>query len=486
VASNHERLSALDAAFLQVEDATAHMHVGGVLLFDGDPPSYDDLALMIGGRLHRLPRYRQRLAWPPGGLLRPSWVDDPRFDLAFHVRHAALPHPHGEPELSALAGRLFAQPLDRARPLWEVHLVDGVRGGRFALIAKIHHALADGVSGVDIAALLLDVDAHTGADELGDRRAVRWAAPPPPSPAELVAGGTLEQAREGIKALRTLAGGALRRPAETALAVAKAARDATDLVEARLDGAPPTPYNAPIGADRRYVWTRAPLDAVRAVKDRAGATVNDVVLAGVTGALRRHLLRAGEDVEGLVLKAMVPVSTRADDERGALGNRISSVYAPLPVGIADPRERLAAVMTGMAETKGSGQSAGAEAVVAAGDLAPPQVMGLVARQMASPRLFNLTVTNIPGPPVPLYLLGRRLTDVFPLVPLVREHGLGIAVMSYDGALDFGLLACADLVPDLGDLADDLHASLVELPGWTQARRFARAAPAGAPSPAPVT
>jgi len=243
-----------------------------------------------------------------------------------------------------------------------------------------------------------------------------------------------------------------------------------------------SPYNAPIGADRRYVWTRAPLDAVRAVKDRAGATVNDVVLAGVTGALRRHLLRAGHDVDGLVLKAMVPVSTRGDDEHGVLGNRISSVYAPLPVGIADSRERLAAVMTGMAQTKGSGQSAGAEAVVAATDLAPPQVMGLVARQMASPRLFNLTVTNIPGPPVPLYLLGRRLDDVFPLVPLVREHGLGIAVMSYDGALDFGLLACADTVPDLGDLADDLAASLTELPGWTRARRFARSAPAGAPSP----
>jgi WS/DGAT/MGAT family acyltransferase len=208
------------------------------------------------------------------------------------------------------------------------------------------------------------------------------------------------------------------------------------------------------------------------------------VLAGVTGALRRHLLRAGHDVDGLVLKAMVPVSTRGDDEHGALGNRISSVYAPLPVGVADPGERLAAVMSGMAQTMESGQSAGAEAVVAAGDLAPPQVMGLVARQMASPRLFNLTVTNIPGPPVPLYVLGRRLADVFPLVPLVREHGLGIAVMSYEGALDFGLLACADTVPDLGDLADDLAASLTELPGWTRARtrRFARTAPSEVPSP----
>ena len=195
MASNHERLSALDTAFLQVEDATAHMHVGGVLLFDGDPPSYDDLALMIGGRLHRLPRYRQRLAWPPGGLLRPCWVDDPRFDLAFHIRHAALPYPHGEAELSALAGRLFAQPLDRARPLWEVHLVDGVEGERFALVAKIHHALADGVSGVDIAALLLDVDDRGDADELAERRAVAWAPPPPPSAAQLVAEGTLEQAR---------------------------------------------------------------------------------------------------------------------------------------------------------------------------------------------------------------------------------------------------------------------------------------------------
>jgi len=485
VVSHHARLSALDAAFLQVEDATAHMHVGGVLLFDGDPPSYDDLALMIGGRLDRLPRYRQRLAWPPGGLLRPCWVDDPRFDLAFHVRHAALPHPHGERELRALAGRLFAQPLDRRRPLWEVHLVDGVEGGRFALVAKIHHALADGVSGVDVAALLLDVHDRPAVDELASRRAATWDAPPPPTPAELLAEGALEQAREGARALRTLAG-ALRRPASTALAAAKAARDATDLVEARLDGAPPSPYNAPISADRRFAWTRAPLDAVREVGDRAGATVNDVVLAGVTGALRRHLLRHGHDVDGVVLKTMVPVSTRDADDHGALGNRISSVYAPLPVGIPDPGQRLAAVMAGMAATKGSGQSSSAAAVAAAGDLAPPQVMGLVARQMASPRLFNLTVTNIPGPPVPLFLLGRRLACVLPLVPLAREHGLGVAVMSYDGALDFGLLACADLVPDVDDLAGDLDAGLAELPGWTRAPRFARdPSRADAPEHAPV-
>jgi WS/DGAT/MGAT family acyltransferase len=271
---------------------------------------------------------------------------------------------------------------------------------------------------------------------------------------------------------------ATTRPAEAALAFARAARDATDLVETRLEGAPRSPYNAPLTPTRTYAWTRVPLDAVRAVKDRAGATVNDVVLAGVTGALRRHLLRDGHAVDGLVLKAMVPVSTRAEEEHGALGNRITSVYAPLPVHVADPRERLAAVMRGMAETKAVRPVGRGEAVVAAGDLAPPQVMGLVARQMASPRLFNLTVTNIPGPPVPLYVLGRRLADVFPLVPLVREHGLGIAVMSYEGALDFGLLACADTVPDLGDLADDLAASLAELPGWTRAqtRRFARTAP----------
>ena len=468
--TTHTRLSALDAAFLQVEDACAHMHVGGVLLFDGEPPSYDELTTTIGARLHRLPRYRQRLAWPPGGLQRPCWIDDPRFDLRFHVRHAALPRPRGERELRELAGRLFGEPLDRGRPLWELHLIDGVRGGRFALVAKIHHALADGVSGVDIAALLLDLDAH---GEVPDAADAAWSPPPAPSGAELLAEAAADQARGALGALSRLARAAAS-PADAALTIAKAARDATDLVETRLDGAPPSPYNAPIGPGRRFAWTRASLDAVQAVRRHAGATVNDVVLAAVSGALRRHLLRHGHAVDGLVLKAMVPVSVRTEDERGALGNRISTVYAPLPVGVADPRQRLAEVMLGMGETKASGQSAGAEAMVAAGDLMPPQVMGVVAHQMASPRLFNLTVTNIPGPQVPLYLLGRRLADVVPLVPLVREHGLGIAVMSYDGALDFGVLGCAELVPDVEDLARDLDVSLAELPGWPRTRRFRRA------------
>lgn len=468
MASGHERLSALDAAFLQLEDASAHMHVGAVLLFEGEAPSYDDLADMIASRLHRLPRYRQRLAWPAGGLLRPCWVDDPRFDVRFHLRHAALPRPRSERQLRALAGRLFGEPLDRDRPLWEIHLVDGVGRDRFGLVAKIHHALADGISGVDIAALLLDVEPDFDSTE----RAPAWSPPPPPTTAQLVGEAAAAQARDAAAALRRFADAA-RRPDRTALAAARTARDATDLVEARLDSAPPSPYNRPIGARRRYVWTRIDLDRVRAVKDRAGATINDVVLAGVTGALRRHLVRNGHAVDGLVLKAMVPVSTRADDERGALGNRITSVYPPLPVHLEDPSERLAAVMRGMAETKGSGQAAGTEAIVAAGQLLPPPVMALVARQMASARLFNVTVTNIPGPPVPLYLLGRRMADVFPLVPLARDHALGIAVMSYDGALDVGLLACADSVRDVADLAGDLEAAFAELPGWTATRRFAR-------------
>jgi diacylglycerol O-acyltransferase / wax synthase len=462
-----QRLSALDAAFLQVEGAVAHMHVGGVLLFEGSAPPYDDVVAMVERRLPRLPRWRQRLAWPAGGLLRPCWVDDPRFDARFHIRHAGLPHPGGERELRELAGRLFGERLDRTRPLWELHLVDGLDDDRFALIAKIHHALADGVSGVEIAALLLDIereppDAHAVAE--------RHDCAPPPSDAELFAEAALDQAREVAGTLRG-ALGALRRPADAALALARTARDATDLVEARLDGAPSSPYNVPISPARRYAWTRVGLNAAKDVGQRAGATVNDVVLAGVAGGLRRQLQRRGEDVGDLELKAMIPVSVRADDEHGSLGNRITSLFAPLPVGIADPGVRLRRVREVMGALKRSGQAAGAQALTSAGELMPPPLMALVAKQMASPRMFNLTITNIPGPPVPLYLLGRRMLDVFPLVPLAEDHALGIAIMSYDGTLDVGLLGCAEALGDLDDLASDLDASFAELSGPFLGGRF---------------
>jgi WS/DGAT/MGAT family acyltransferase len=470
--AGQSRLSALDAAFLQVEGAAAHMHVGGVLLMEGAAPEYDELVGSVEARLPRLPRWRQRLAWPAAGLLRPCWVDDPRFDARFHIRHAGLPRPHSEVELRELAGQLFGERLDRSKPLWELHLVDEVDGGRFALIAKIHHALADGISGVDIAALLLDVDpsAGNGAPHQG-AHAPPPAVPPPPSEAELIAGAAKDQAREVRGALRG-ALGALRHPADAALALARTARDATDLVEARLDGAPASPYNVPISATRRFTWTRVDLGQVKQVGRRAGATVNDVVLAAVSGGLRRQLQRRGHHVDGLELKAMVPVSVRAEDEHDDLGNRITTLFAPLPVGISEAGQRLRRVREVMAALKRSGQAAGGQALSAAGEFMPPQLMALVAKQMASPRLFNLTVTNIPGPPMPLYLLGRRVTDIFPLVPLAEEHALGIAIMSYDGALDLGLLGCADAVPDLEELAEDVQASFAELAGPFTGRRFA--------------
>jgi len=467
---SHARLSALDAAFLQVEGAAAHMHVGGVLTFDGAAPAYDELVAMIERRLPRLPRWRQRLAWPAAGLLRPCWVDDPRFDVRFHVHHEGLPAPGGEAELRELAGRLFGERLDRARPLWELHLVDGLEGDRFALVAKIHHALADGVSGVDIAALLLD--AEPDPPDLAAPPPARRDVAPPPTDAELLAGAALEQARDLTGTLR--AGlRALRRPSDAALAFARTARDATDLVEARLDRAPDSPYNVPISASRRFAWARVDLQPVRAVGQRANATVNDVVLAAVAGALRRQLQRRGHAVDDLELKAMIPVSVRPESEHGALGNQVAALYAPLPVGLADPGVRLRRVREVLGALKRSGQAAGGQALTAAGEFVPPPLMGLVARQLASPRLFNLTVTNIPGPPVPLYLLGRRMRDVFPLVPLAAEHALGIAIMSYDGALDLGVLGCADALPDLDDLAGDLEASFAELAGPFTGARFAK-------------
>jgi WS/DGAT/MGAT family acyltransferase len=455
-----DRLTALDAAFLQVEDETAHMHVGGVLVFEGDAPSYDELVASIDERLDLLPRYRQRLAWPAAGLLRPCWVDDPRFDLRYHVGHHGLPGPASDGELRDLAGRLFGEPLDRDRPLWEMHLVDRVGLRRFAIVAKIHHALADGISGVDIATLLLDADPR-GRPSVRTRTPERQV-PPPPSTAQLAARAASAQASDLADAARGVARTVMR-PGEAAAALARTARGTGRLLESAGAGAPPSPYNGSLGRDRRFAWTRVPLDEIAEARERHAVTLNDVALGAVTGALRAHLRTRGHLVRpGLELKAMVPVSVRTDDERGALGNRISSIYAPLPVGVADPVARVRRCHEGVRELREAGQDAGAEAIAAAGDLAPPALMAPVARQMASGRLFNLTVTNIPGPPVALYLLGRRMRDVFPLVPLASAHRLGIALMSYDGVLDVGLVGCGDAMDDLDELALHVRASFREL------------------------
>jgi diacylglycerol O-acyltransferase / wax synthase len=454
-----DRLSGLDASFLHIEDATSHMHVASVMLFEGPPPPYDDLIEAIERRLPLVPRYRQRLAHVPLGQGRPKWVDDPHLNLRYHVRATALPSPGSERQLKDLAGRVFSQQLDRDKPLWEIWLVDGVEDDRFALLAKTHHALVDGISGMDIVSVLFDTSPEPAAPtDPGDR----WLPRPMPSGAQLLAEALLERATvpaEVARSVRAL----LRGPRRVLEGVRDAAVGVGAMAWAGINAAPASPYNRPIGPHRRFTWVRADLRDVKAIKDSLGGSVNDVVLAVVAGGLGKHLRRRGQDTDGLELKAMVPVSVRTDLEKGALGNRVAAIMAPLPVWCQEPVARMDIVREELKGLKQGGQAVGAQVLTGLSDFAPPTIMDQAARLMVGrQRLFNLVVTNVPGPQFPLYLLGRRMIETFPMVPLAKNQALGIALLSYDGRINFGLLGDYDLLWDLDDLAEDLQESLAEL------------------------
>jgi WS/DGAT/MGAT family acyltransferase len=448
------RLTGLDASFLAFEKHGAHMHVGSVLVFEGPAPDYDAFKERIGHGLHLVPRYRQKLAFPPLGLARPVWVDDPHFNLGYHVRHSALPSPAGDAELRALAGRVFAQQLDRDRPLWEIWLVDTMGDGRFALICKTHHALVDGISGVDILGVLFDLSRDAEEPDPGPP----WSPAPTPTGVELAADALLERIVSPLKWAR----GILDAPDQAGVDAGRAVAGLAAMAAAGVAGAPPSPLNVRIGPHRRFAWVEADLATFKGIKNALGGTINDVVLTVVTGALRALLVRRGRDPEGVELKAMVPISVRADAERGALGNRVAAMYAPLPVGLADPCDRYRSVHGAMAGLKESGQAVGAQAITRLADVAAPTVLDQAARLQSRQRFFNLTVTNVPGPQVPLFMMGRKLEAFYPKVPLVLNTALGIAIMSYDGRLFFGLLGDYDALDDLDDLATDLDTSIRQL------------------------
>jgi len=458
--ANSDRLSALDAAFLHLEDnSTAHMHVASVMIFEGTAPTAQELVDHVLSRLHLVPRYRQRLAHVPLQQGRPVWVDDPYFNARYHIRHTALPRPADEQALKRLAGRLFSQRLDRSKPLWEIWLVERMSSGRFALIAKTHHALVDGISGVDITTVLFDAAPDPSPTA---RPPVPWTAKPLPGSAKLLG----EALRERMTVPGEMGRGAralMRAPRKVASQVlgGLASIGATTLAGIGSP-APDSPFNVEIGPHRRYTFHDASLAEFKAIKDSLGGTLNDVVLTCVSLALGRYLRDHGTDTEGLELKAMVPVSVRADSERGALGNKVAAMWAPMPVGVRDPAECLSAVTRAMADLKQSGQAVGAQVLTNLAGFAPPTILSQAARLQARQRFFNLVVTNVPGPQFPLYVLGRRLQVLYPVVPLARRQALGIAVMSYDGHLGFGLLGDYDALPDLETIAQDLKQAIGSL------------------------
>ena len=452
-----DRLSSVDVSFLTNESSSSHMHVGAIMIFEGPPPSYEDLLEHVESRLHLVPRFRQRLAYPPLQAGRPFWIDDPTFNLEYHVRHSALPSPGSEEQLRRMAGRVFSQQLDRTKPLWELWLVQGLTRKRFALVTKTHHALVDGISGVDIATVLFDLKPVPEPAEPDDD----WIPSSEPSGTTLLAKGAEDLVNAPLRAARRLEQ-AVERPGAAVRQAGQALEGVGEIGWAFANPAPRVPLNVEIGSHRRYVWVRSDLAGFKKVKDALGGTVNDVVLAVVAGALRGWLRARGIRTQGLELRAQVPVSIRAEDERGQLGNRLAVMRAPLPIYIEDPVRRLQAVTEAMRGLKQSKQALGAEVISRFNDFAPPTLLAQAARINFSTRLFNLVVTNVPGPQVPLYVLGRELEDCFPVGFLPPHQALFVAIMSYNGGVNFGLLADYDAMGDVDLIADGVEGSIAEL------------------------
>jgi len=416
-----------------------------------------------------VPRFRQRLADVPLDQGRPVWVDDPHFNLRYHLRHAGLPAPGSEEQLKNLAGRLFAQRLDRTKPLWEMWLVDGLRDGRFALVAKSHHALVDGVEAVDITTVLFDTEAAVAPPA----PAPPWTPRPLPTPAQLLTDALLQRATHPPELARS-ARAVLRAPRQLLHGARDGLQAMGALAFAGRRPAPPTPLNVPVGPHRRYTWVDAELDELRRVKESLGGTVNDAVLAVVAGALGRFLRHRGVDTDGLLLRALVPVLVHGEGHGRALGSEVAPMWVSLPVGIEDPVRLHAAIRGATAELDGGQQAVGARALTELAGFAPPTIMSQAARLQQRQRFFNLVVTNVPGPQQPLYLLGRRLRALYPVIPLAGNQALGIAVMSYDGRLGFGLLGDYDALADLDTLADMLRGAIDALAdGASVPRRAAR-------------
>jgi len=465
-----DSLSGVDASFLHQEGDATHMHIGGIALLDGPAPAFDEIREHVRSRLHLVPRYRQKLAAPPLGLGRWRWIDDPTFHLDYHLRHSALPAPGDEHKLHALVGRVFAQRLDRTKPLWELYIVEGLTDGRWAIVSKTHHALVDGVSGVDLMTMLFDIEPEP-RDAGGDH----WQPRPEPSAAELAAAGVTD----GIKRVASLpfrALAAAAQPERTLEQAREVLGGVGEVVWAGLNPPAEAPLNVRVGPHRRYAVVPARLEEFKAVKDAFGGTVNDVVLAVVTGALRRWMHERGQRTEGVELRAGVPVSIRADDQRGTFGNQLAQVLCPLPVSEPDPIERLVACRTAMAGLKDSRQALGAEVIAGLEDFAPPTILAQASRMNFSRRFYNLLVTNVPGPQFPLYVLGRELQAVYPVPFLAGDRALAVAVLSYNGAMCFGLLADYDSLPDLDVIAEGLEASLAELLALANAGPLGRRKP----------
>jgi WS/DGAT/MGAT family acyltransferase len=456
-----QRLSALDAQFLLLEKPSVHYHVAGLSILDpstrpaGPEGFFDDLKRLYQERQHLLPRFRQKVMTVPFAAGRPVWVDDPDFDLDFHIRRGAVPKPGGKKELADYVQRIHSRPLDRSKSLWELYFIEGLEDDHVAVLSKVHHAMIDGMSGMDIATVLFDLGPEPRVVE-----AEPYKPEPAPTPRDLLINTLREQITHPVRSAFGNLSLAIRTPEILLRRVQQTVSGFGSILAA---GAPPkSPFNRPVGPNRRFAMADAPVSDFKAIKNALGGTVNDVVLGAVAGALHRFLKRRGEPTQGLSLRAMIPVSTRDESQKMALGNQVTSIFVDLPVGPMDAATRLRAITAATKDLKQSHQAVAAGALMNIGTWAPPTLHGLAARLVARQRLLNLVISNVPGPQIPIYLAGAKLLAMYPVMPLGETLALAVAVTSIGGTMGFGITSDWDSMPDIDDFAGDMNNAILDL------------------------
>jgi WS/DGAT/MGAT family acyltransferase len=455
-----ERSTPLDASFLFLERPAVHMHVAALSIFDPSTRSdgrlrFEDVSATTAARIHLAPRFRQKVLMVPGNLGLPVWVDDPTFDLGFHVRRAELPKPGTRRELAGYVERVLSQQLDRRRPLWELHFIEGLEDDRVATLLKVHHAMIDGIAGIRLAQAMWDLQPEPPRVP----PAPVWQPEPEPSAEALLRSALQDQLTHPMRALARAVEQVRTSPMLAPLGLGPVARGVRSILD--LGARPPSPLDVRIGPERRFAMTEAPLRRFKDVKDALGGTVNDVVLTVVAGALHRWLKARKEPTRGRALRVMVPVSVRAGDD-GSTGNRVAPAFVDVPVGAMSPEGRLARIRRGTRHLKESMMAMSVDAVIGLGAYAPAAFLAAAARAASRGPWFNLVVSNIPGPQQPMYLAGARLVASYPSMPLGENSALSIACTSFAGVMAFGLTADRGAVPDVDALAEAIGDSLVEL------------------------
>ncbi len=458
----HNRLSPLDSSFLSIEDRVSHMHIASIGIFEGPIPWIEDLVAMIAGKLNQVPRYRQIIGRVPGDLGRPVWVDDPHFNIEYHVRHTALPAPGGEAELRRLVGRIMSQQLDRSKPLWEIWVIDGLESDRWAMAVKSHHCMVDGVSGTELLSVIMDISPEANPPEK-----VAWSPQPSPSSLWLAVEALVDMAKSPYEQFRAVRA-ALRVPRRAATQLLGVARGLTSMIVLARP-TPPSSLNGPIGPHRRWAWATATVADIKAVRRKHGGSFNDVVLACITAGFRELLLSRGESADRIV-RTMVPVSVRARNDRGVavgdgqLSNKVSAMFAELPVHEKDPVKRLKTISEQMAHLKESEEAVAGEALTSLSGFAPPLLLALGGRlaTKGSQRNINTVTTNVPGPQISLYVLGRKMLEAYPFVPLGAQMRVTVAIFSYNGHVNFGVTGDYDAAPDIDVVCRGIEKSVADL------------------------